>query len=303
MKLTFAKTEKLIIGLSVFVVIVLCAGGCFWGNHTPVITSLQAGQEVILSSDSCTIKCLASDPDGDSLGYNWSASGGEINGNGSSITWIAPASASGSYTITIVVSDEKGAEDTASITVEVNNAPHIVSLVADEEGLASSSNCRIECVASDADGDSLSYFWSASSGEGTISWEGPIATWTAPGDSGSCVIRDQVSDGRGGKAVEYLTINPADIAPNNPPVIKSLTVTPEDIYRHTTATIKCRASDPDGDELSYGWSADGGHISWERSEATWEAPGEGDKFTIMVTVSDGKGGEASETTVLKVCST
>ena len=301
MKLTFAKTGKLIIGLTVLVVIVLCAGGCFWRNHPPVINSLHAGQELVLSSDSCTIECLASDPDGDSLGYNWSATGGEINGNGSDVTWIAPASGSGSYTITIVVSDEKGAEAEDSVTVEVNNKPYIVSLIVDEEHVAPSSNCNIECDASDADGDSLSYFWSASSGEGTISWEGPIATWSAPSDTGSYIIRVEVRDGRGGKAVEYLTINLANVASNNPPEIKSLTTDDKSVRKHETATIKCRASDPDGDELSYVWSADGGDISWEGSVATWTAPGEIDTFTITVTVSDDKGGEDTETIDLRVC--
>jgi len=301
MRLTFDKTGKLIIGLTVLVIIALCAGGCFWGNHAPVISGVQPGQELILSSHSCTIECVASDPDEDSLSYSWSATGGEINGNGSDATWTAPKSGSSSYTITVVVRDEKGAEDEDSVTVEVNNEPHIVSLIVDEEHVAPSSNCNIVCDASDADdGDELSYFWSATGG--TISWEDSIATWSAPSDTGSYIIRVEVSDGRGGKAVEYLTINITSVASNNPPEIKDLTVTPEDkIHKHKTATIECHASDPDGDELSYDWWAEKGDISWEGSVATWEAPGQEGTFTIMVTVSDGRGGEDSETIVLRVC--
>jgi PKD repeat protein len=62
-----------------------------------------------------------------------------------------------------------------------------------------------------------------------------------------------------------------------------------------TSAIQCTASDPDEGKLSYAWSANGGNISGEGSAATWVAPNAFGTYTITVTVSDGRGGEATET--------
>ena len=62
-----------------------------------------------------------------------------------------------------------------------------------------------------------------------------------------------------------------------------------------TSTIVCVASDPDGDELSYIWSVNGGSISGEGSVATWVAPNAYGTYTITVTVTDAKGGQAIKT--------
>lgn len=41
------------------------------GNHAPVITALVAAPDTIGPSDSTIVMCTASDPDGDSLVYDW----------------------------------------------------------------------------------------------------------------------------------------------------------------------------------------------------------------------------------------
>jgi hypothetical protein len=63
---------------------------------------------------------LATDPDGDSLTYGWSATSGTISvsESGSSINWTAP-STTGTYTITCTVSDGKGGSDTKNVNIIV----------------------------------------------------------------------------------------------------------------------------------------------------------------------------------------
>ena len=64
----------------------------------------------------------ATDPDGDPLTYDWSATQGSFNGptDGSSVIWIAPNEV-GIPTISIEVSDGSGGSTTAEIEVEVFN--------------------------------------------------------------------------------------------------------------------------------------------------------------------------------------
>ena len=60
---------------------------------------------------------------------------------------------------------------------------------------------------------------------------------------------------------------------NQPPVISSLTTEEEQASPSGGYQVRCIASDPDGDELSYAWSASGGKISGEGVVAAWIAPG------------------------------
>ena len=100
---------------------------------------------------------------------------------------------------------------------------------------------------------------------------------------------------------------------NHLPIIEDLIVTPEEpkffketniILKGKSCDIKCVASDPDKDELSYEWLADGGSISGEGLTVTWTAPLQGGKVTVTVTVSDSSGDVATKSTVftVKTCS-
>ena len=106
----------------------------------------------------------------------------------------------------------------------------------------------------------------------------------------------EVTDGRGGRATAQLTVG---VAVNHPPVIDSLT-TEQRVGKATTSTIVCIASDPDGDELRYIWSASGGNISGEGPVATWVAPNAYGTYTVTVFVTDGRGGQAIKTIYMVV---
>src|SRR4030042_5740934 len=71
-------------------VITLLVPSCKAANHPPIITSLKADPETVLVSASCQVECIASDEDGDELSYEWSASKGDIDGDGATVTWNAP---------------------------------------------------------------------------------------------------------------------------------------------------------------------------------------------------------------------
>jgi len=170
-----------------------------------------------------------------------------------------------------------------------NQPPLISSLTPSKGQVSPSDSCQVKCVASDPDGDQLSYSWSADGG--SISGEEPVVTWTAPTALGDYTIAVKVTDGRGGEATTQLTIG---VAVNQPPVIDSLTSEQQQVRMAMTSTIECTARDRNRDKLDYIWSADGGNITGEEAVVTWVAPNAYGTYTITVTVTDGRGGEDVE---------
>ncbi|MCD6115399.1 hypothetical protein J7K93_00145 [bacterium] len=86
-------------------------------NSAPQIIQLTATTNVIFVTESIEVKCVATDPDGDSLNYYWDSAPNSIRGQGSSVTWIAPEKAA-QYSITCKVSDGK-AEDSSMLEIYV----------------------------------------------------------------------------------------------------------------------------------------------------------------------------------------
>jgi hypothetical protein len=103
------------------------------------------------------------------------------------------------------------------------------------------------------------------------------------------------------------TVQPSTYLPppsqtvNQPPVIKSLTCQWRQVKTSMDVPIECTASDPEGDELSYSWSVDGGTITGEGAVAEWLTPEKKyGTYTITVTVSDANGGQDTASLEIKV---
>ncbi|MDD5590686.1 MAG: Ig-like domain-containing protein [Dehalococcoidales bacterium] len=262
-------------------------------NNLPVIEDLIAELLSLRAGDSATVECLASDPDGDELSYQWSANAGTISGTGSIVTWTAPgALAPLGGTVSVTVSDGRGGEVISEIYIMIqpNELPVIEDLIAAVHSVRSGEEIAIECIASDPDGDELSYQWIPNGG--TISGDGSSVIWTAPDSPGNYSVTVDVSDGRDAvSASEPLEL---EVLPNQPPVINKLKAEKTILLIGKSTVIRCEASDPEGDEITYEWSADGGEFSGDGEEVNWTAAGGcGDQVTIIVTVEDGYGGEAS----------
>ena len=285
----------------------LLVPSCKFANQAPAITNLEARQSVVGPLDSCVVECIASDPDGDELTYEWSASKGNITGGGATVAWSAPEM-EGVYSIVVKVADgnEGEATDSITITVKDNHPPEIISLAADKEWVTPSGNCRVECKAEDPDGDELSYEWSASGGH--ISGTGSVVNWTAPERVGLYDITVAVNDGYGGQSTRLLSIS---VVSSPPPVIERLILTPDEpeylkevnggyrILRNRHCVIECVVKDASGD-LIYEWSASGGKIMGEGPVITWIAPDERGDITVSAIVSDSSGSMATKSIVFKV---
>ncbi len=167
-----------------------------------------------------------------------------------------------------------------------NQPPVIGSLTAEEPTIIPTAETKITCDASDPDGDELTYTWTATSGTITATYD-TFIFWQAPDFTGEFEVNVTVDDGQGGTAVRSCTIT---VLATQEPVVEGVTADPATLQPEEVSTVTCEASDPDGDELTYTWTAGGGTLSGAGKIITWQAPAVTGDFLISVSVDDGKGG-------------
>ena len=89
--------------------------------------------------------------------------------------------------------------------------------------------------------------------------------------------------------------------PNRSPTVTA-SCNPCTVEVDSEVRLQANASDPDGDQLSYSWSAPRGRLIGSTSEATarWRAPDQEGSVQITVRVTDGRGGSASRSVTVRV---
>ena len=89
--------------------------------------------------------------------------------------------------------------------------------------------------------------------------------------------------------------------PNEPPVVKVLAADPVVLSAGETSEITVVATDPDGDKLTFEWTADLGYLTGQGARVFYAAPLCCASWaTVRVTVNDGNGGVARETVTLTI---
>ncbi len=86
---------------------------------------------------------------------------------------------------------------------------------------------------------------------------------------------------------------------NHPPTISGVTASPSSVQPNELTTITCTATDADGDMLAYEWqSVDEGGVTYTDPSFSWTAPASTGAYRFYVTVSDGKGGAAYDSSLI-----
>lgn len=180
------------------------------------------------------------------------------------------------------------------------NHPPVAACSANPTSVYAGSNdtVAVHVNASDPDNDPLTYSYTASGGavEGT----GPDARFNSAGlAEGTYTVTAKVDDGRGGTATCATDITVAK-RPNRPPTI-SCSTDRSPIMPGERTGITSVASDPDGDPLTYSYSATAGQVTGDGPKAVFDstglAPG---SYTVKCLVSDGRGGTAGASTNVDV---
>lgn len=197
-----------------------------YSNEAPLIDSVVASTTAVRTGDSLSLTSMAHDPNpGDTLTYGWSATGGTFSApTAANTTWTAPATL-GVQTLTLTVTDSQGAAVSVSLTINVysgvttgnailnisfNFAPVVSKVSASLNRLDAGQSTTVSALASDVDGDPLSYLWSAScSGtwtNGTSSTASFVPSSVPAGACNNCRLTLTVQDGRGGQTTGSLNL-------------------------------------------------------------------------------------------------
>ncbi len=87
---------------------------------------------------------------------------------------------------------------------------------------------------------------------------------------------------------------------NRAPSMTGLAADPGTVDPSGVSTISCTAGDPDGDDLTYTWDAEDGEISGSGATVTWTGPLAAGTYEVSVTVDDGEGHSALDSTEVEV---
>ncbi|MFA4857721.1 MAG: tandem-95 repeat protein [Candidatus Margulisiibacteriota bacterium] len=274
-------------------------------NHAPV-----ASDAIVTTAEDTpvTFTLPGSDPDGDTLSYSiysLPADGSVVAVNGGADYIYTPnANYFGTDLLGYQVNDGNGGTDSGVITINVtadNDLPHanqppeietIGTLTATE-----AATFQYSVVASDADGDVLSYSlfnhpsWLTISGDGVMSTTSPL-----PYDaSGVYSLQVLVSDGENVATEEFiLVVNNT----NRAPIITACAPEGDQVFTvGAQPGFTVAAYDPDGDALNYFWSTTAGRItssSTNPAQVVYTATTAGDaQITLIVTDQFGDSASAS----------
>ncbi|MGA9048852.1 MAG: PKD domain-containing protein [Dehalococcoidia bacterium] len=200
----------------------------------PIIEGI-AGRSEWTTTSKGPLSCVATDPQGTKLTYSWSVDNGTLKGDGPQVTWTTPAAA-GQYTVTVIVTNEAGAQATQSRTFQVDplfNLPQDNTVylkftfpspgpVTVSKRVPYDTVSEIQCTFSNADPNQLTIVWSAPvgklSGDGIADGKASRVGWLPPGVPGQYTVNVQISDKAGHTATGSVNFDVYQMDLNGNPV-------------------------------------------------------------------------------------
>jgi len=192
-------------------------------NRQPVAAcSINPAVVITGSTDPVNVTATASDPDGDTLVYSWSANGGTIQGAGAQVRWLPAGLAPGNYRASVSVTDNRGGTTACTADLRVDprpNRPPTVTVTGDRPTVLVGERVGFRATCTDPDGDPVTYTWRTNGGQivGTGAAVQLDTTGLAPG---AYTVTARCEDGRGGAADASATVQVQ--APPPPPMASKI---------------------------------------------------------------------------------
>jgi hypothetical protein len=271
-------------------------------NRKPVIDSFDPDKNFAMDENSsATFVVTTSDPDKDTVTYDWYMDGKRVTSEEPSYEYKTSYFSAGKHEAKVTIWDTGGASTVMAWTVTVNNvnaAPEITdwSPMLDEVAMNENSAKKFNVTDRSIDGDKQVILWyvdGISTGATGRSYE-----YSASFDSaGRHEVTAVVSDGKlEANRTWYVTV--VDV--NRPPVavISSPAAGAEFMAGDEIVLVGNQSSDPDGDQLTMTWSETQKTLG---TGATLAVKLPNGKHSITLSVDDGrKNGTASATVQITV---
>lgn len=258
-------------------------------ENRPPAANFSWDPSTIYKDTNVTFENLASDPDNDTLTYQWA-----YQEPGTS-TWVNFSSAlnpartfakKGSWNIRLTVNDG-AATAVSSKTLTVSNRAPVSNFSWNPATIYNNTSVNLVSAASDPDDDAITYQWAYQKPNSTT-WVN-FSTSANPSKifdvKGNWNIRLSVSDG----SLTHSTTKVLNVQ-NRPPVA-NFSWNPTTIYNNTSVTLTNASNDVDKDALSYQWAyQEPNSTTWVNFSTTASPSKIFDKkgsWNVRLTVSDG----------------
>jgi len=316
-----------------------------YSNQAPLLDAVSVSSFQASYGDTIALKAVAHDPDaGDTalLTFTWAAACGSIGFKTvTGGTDIKPAASDAVFTapnvdsrcvVTLTVTDPRGLSNVASfaiavsgasatgdanVTVNLDSYPVIMALTAIPAQIVPGGTTNLSVMATDPDGDALTYAWSTLC-PGTFASPNSVATsFTLSGSASnpSCDFQMVVTDGNfadgrpRGVITNHLILAVKPIEVTVPPQIDLTYQSRSGFEAGSVVDLGIAAIDPSGGTLSYVWTSSLGSApvsasladigldpsQWSAS-ATWATsalPSDGSSVVLTVTATSSATGLSS----------
>jgi outer membrane protein OmpA-like peptidoglycan-associated protein len=257
-----------------------------------------ASPQQIIQDERATVHANVVIPEGATVTYTWTSSGGKLIGSGDTVTFDATGVAPGTYSVTVTVADDynHSVPCTAQITVNKKYLPPTVSLQVSPDSIMVGETATARATATSPDGSPLTYAWTVNGQAQAAST--PTFTFGSEGrQPGNYKIEVTVNTGKF-TASDSRNVTVREI-PIPPPTIECLTPT-ADIESGGTTQLRVRAvAERATPTVTY--AATGGTVTGAGESSTFDGTGlSAGTYTVTATVDNGRGGRASCTMAVNV---
>lgn len=242
----------------------------------------------------------SSDPDGDTLSYQWSQMGGPsvtLTGATSTVATFTPTTA-GTYSFSLAVNDGDAGNAMDSVVVNVENQVPTANAGADQTPLKNALVTLNGSGSVDLDGDTLSYLWDQTAGPPvTLANTSTAMASFTPTTSGTYELTLAIDDGIGGSDTDSVLV----IVQNRPPIADAGADQSGD--PGASVTLDGGGSDPDGDTIVYAWAQEGGPavtLIGGDTTAPRLTPTEAGTYVFRLRVMDAEGAWDEDTVLVRV---
>ncbi len=255
-------------------------------GYTP--SSPKTGDQITFTSGS-------TDADGSIVSYSWDLNGDDQFGDSGASTAQASFATPGSHTVKLQVTDNSGATDVASVTVQVGNRAPTAAFGFSPQTPGSGDQITFTSTSTDPDGSIASYAWDTDN-DGQFDNGSSASTQATFAKPGSHPVKLRVTDNNGATDTATVTVQVANRGPS-----ASFSIAPQNPKTGDQVTFTSTSTDPDGSIAGYAWDLDNdGQFDDGTGASATKTFATAGTYTVKLRVTDNSAATATATLTVDV---